>query len=363
MFLENAFPKRVGRRVSLLGPCLVVLLLLSSAITTRTQDAASSGNGVVIVSVIGRDGEPVDRMFDVTLTRIGFDYNNIEQKTGPNGVTQFNGLAYSRYRVMASDPNYNDSGDELELTAARGVVTVTLTVDRKGTDSSETPAKGFALAPKAKKEVDAGMKAMHAGQYNDALQHLQAAYKLAPGNPDVNDILGEIYLTTKDFANAQKYIQNAISIEPDNLSALMDMGYLQVEQKDYVLAEISLERAVNLAPQAWRPYWLLGEAYLRLNQVDKARDEATAAIKTGKGQAFDAEYLLGESLAVLGEHGEAIKALQQLVTDAPDNSNVPAAKTLIARLQAADAVSSLSAPRSSTTADAPANSTAAAQPN
>jgi len=334
MLLANTFAKR-GHRAAFYGACLAAVFSL--CLCGVAAQGVSSGSGVVIVYVVGQDGQPVNRTFSVTLSRIGLGYVSIDQMTGMNGVTQFNGLVFSEYRVIASDPDYKDSSEELELSAARSVVALTLVVEPKDNASSDAPAKGFALAPKAKKEVEAGIKAMEAGEYPRALEHLQTAYKLAPGNPDVNDILGEIYLGMKDFPNAQTYIQRAISIEPDDVPALTDMGSLGIDQKDYAGAKVSLERAVSSAPQDWRPYLLLGLAYLHLNQPEKARDEALAAIKVGKGHAVDAEYLLGESLAIMGDHQGAIKALQQLLADAPDNSNAPAAKVLIARLQAADA--------------------------
>jgi len=338
----------------------LLLAFFSAAFVTSAQDGFGNGSGSVIVYVVGRDGQSVDRTFDVMLSRIGFGYKNVYQKTGTNGVTEFTGLAFSRYRVVASDPLYSDAGAEFEITGARSMLTVTLVVDLK--DESDAPAKGFTLAPKAKKEVLAAIKAMRAGNYDEALEHLQTVYKMAPGNPDVNDMLGEVYLAKSDLANAQTYIQQAVSIEPDNISALTDMGELKIQQRDYVLAEISLKRAVELSPQTWRTHWLLGIVLFRLNQVEKARDEANRAIKLGKGQAFDAQYLLGESLAVLGRHEEAIKALQTFLSGAPNNSNAPAAKTLIARLQAADEASpsSTSPPKP---ADDPSTLGGPAQPN
>ncbi len=356
MFLRIAPQKRTNEarlipKSSSAFLCLICLLVCAfGAGVAQAQDGTTTGPGVIIVYVMGRDGQAVGRMFDVMLSRIGFQYNSLYQRTAPNGVAEFNSLAIAPYRITVSAPGFDDGGAEIELTIARLTATVTVTVDLKDSDSSDEPAKGIVLAPKARKEAAAGLAAMQAGHYDEARQHLEAAYKMAPGNPEINDMLGELYLTTKDFAKAQTYLQRAISIEPDNASALSDMGYLQIQQKDYVLAEINLLRAVSLAPQNWQSHWLLGMAYLHLNQPENARDEANVAIKDGKDQAFDAEYLLGETLAVLGNYGDAMKALDQFLKEAPTSSNAPAAKVLLAKLQSAAILSPANDSQSSTPA-------------
>jgi tetratricopeptide (TPR) repeat protein len=228
------------------------------------------------------------------------------------------------------------------------------------TGGDAPPVKGVVLAPKAKKEMIDALAAMHDGKNEDARQHIEAVYKMAPGNPDVNDVYGEVLLATKEYDKAQEYLQRAISIDPDNVSALSDMGFLRLAQKDYVAGEISAQRAVGIAPQSWFAHYVLGVCELHLNQPQKAADQANLAIKAGKGQAPDAEYLLGESLAVLGKTDDAINVLQQLLKDAPDYSNAAAAKAIIAKLQGLPAAANRGA-SSATVPAAETGSNAASQ--
>ncbi len=333
------------RRNHLRGPiCLAAVLIAAKLVSAQTQSANTNstsntppGSGTVIVYVVGEDGSPVNREFDVTITRAGILYTDHYQTTNSQGMTQFGQLQFAAYQVTASAPGYEEGGAEVEVNGTRNPATVTVTVTPTD-DNSPTPpdAKGLMLAPKAKQEAAAGISAMHAGHYDDAQEHLEAAYKMAPGNPDVNEMLGELFITTKDFDKAQTYIERAISIEPDNATAQTDMGYLHVQRKEYAAAQSNLERAVALTPRNWFTHWLLGLSYLNLNQPAKAEQQATAAIKVGKGQAGDAQYLLGESLALQGRNAEAIRALQQLLKDQPSSSHASSAKALIEKLKTAD---------------------------
>jgi Flp pilus assembly protein TadD len=295
---------------------------------------SSSGSGNVLVYVVGPDGSPIHRSFDVTLTRAGILYTHSYQSTGDSGMTQFTQVPFAEYWITASAPGYKEGSAEVDVNGVQNTSTVSVAVEPTD-DNSPTPpeAKGVMLAPKAKKEASAGISAMQAGHYDEARQHLEAAYKLAPGNPDVNDMLGELYIATKDYPKAEQCLRRALSLEPDNASANTDIGYLRVQQKDYAAAEGSLQSAITLAPQNWFPHWLLGISYLRQGKYEDARQQANAAITVSKGHAPDAQYLLGESQALLGQNKEAIDSLEKLVKESPDSSDVPAAKTLIANLK------------------------------
>ena len=289
--------------------------------------------GMLIVYVVGTEGKPVTGQGVVTILRSG-EVSGPHQDLSTNGVVRFTSLANATYTIIVSVAGYKDARDETDITPNKSMSEVTITMERPGGDSSQQPdAKGVMLAPKAKKEAQKGIDAMRAGQYEEAQMHLEAAYQLAPGNPDLNDRMAELFLTTKNYDKAQTYLQQALSIDPDNAGALTDLGWLRVQQGDNAAAETTLQRAITADPQRWFSHWLLGLAYLRQGRYEDARQEAAEAIKVGKGAAADAQYLLGESLALLGRNEEAINALQQLIKNSPNNSNATPARTLIAKLQ------------------------------
>lgn len=322
--------------------CFVLAAVLPGARLLVAQDtsdpvvAAQGGNprGMLIIYLVGDDGKPVTASGVVTIFRAG-EVSGPNQMTGSSGVARFSPLANAAYTVVASVTGYKDARVEAEVAPEHTVGEVTITMERTGEDTAQQGnAKGITLAPKAKKEAQKGIDAMRAAHYDEAEKHLKAAYDLAPGNPDVNDRLAELFLMTKDYDKAQSYLEKALSIEPDNASALTDIGWLRVQRGDNSGAQGALQRATTLDPNRWFAHWLLGLAYLRQREYEQARIEAATAIKVGKGAAVDAEYLLGESLAALGRQDEAIKALQDFLRDGPNNSDAPAAQMLIVNLRA-----------------------------
>ncbi|HKV48845.1 MAG TPA: tetratricopeptide repeat protein [Candidatus Acidoferrales bacterium] len=324
--------------------CFVVILLLAingSAVCAQDLSdpvvVSQGGNptGMLIVYLTGDDGTPVTTSGVVTIFRAG-EVSGRHENTGSNGVVRFIQLANAAYTIVISVPGYKDARTEADITPNHSAAEVTVTMERLAGDAAdEGNAKGIVLAPKAKKEAQDGIDAMRAGKYEEAEKHLKAAYKLAPGNPDVNDRLGELYLETRDYEKADSYLKQALSLDPDNAGALTDMGWLRMQQGDDVAAETALEHAISLDPQRWFSHYVLGVTYLRERDYERGRSEAATAIKVGKGAAVDAEYLLGECLAASGRNDEAVKELQEFLRDGPNNTNAKAAEKLITNLRAA----------------------------
>ena len=299
--------------------------------STNTQPR---GAATVVVAVLGENGAPPETGGEVTLAPNG-EISGTTESTGSNGVARFSRVPSGTYSVVVRIPGFKEATGSVEVAMNYGTFTTSVTVEPEADETHES--KGFLLAPKAKKELEAGVAALRAHHNDEAQKHLDVAYKLAPGSPEVNDVMGELYLQTKDYTKAQEYIQQAISIEPQNVAALTDMGELRVVQRSYIDAQIPLEQSIVLDPQNWFAHWPLGVAYLHMNDNEKARVEALAAIKAGKGAADDAEYLLGEALAALGRTGEAVQALQTFIASSPKNSYAPSAQAIIAKLQGGEA--------------------------
>jgi Tfp pilus assembly protein PilF len=304
--------------------------------TTGQQPSGQSrtSGAVVVVNVVGEDGGPLSA--EVTVATDG-DTGGHTDLAGSNGVVRFAGMARGSYVVSARSPGFKEGYGSVDVPSGYGVFNTTVRLSPEPDDSSD--ASGVVLAPKAKAEYDKGVEQMRAQHYDESEKHLLAAYKLAPGNPDVNDKLGELYLLTKDFAKSENYLLRALSLDPENNKFLTDLGELRLQQRDYPDAAKTLLKAVSVAPGDWFAHWMLGIAYLHANENEKARDEATQAIKLGKGSANDAEYVLGEALAALGSTDEAIRALRTFLKGSPKNSFAPAAEALIAKLQSGGTVS------------------------
>ncbi|MGH9574466.1 MAG: tetratricopeptide repeat protein [Candidatus Acidiferrales bacterium] len=337
--------KRVwAQRITLLcasfGSLLALILAFPGTTYAQTypgqagqgQSGQRGATAVVVVTVVGEDGGPTGAGAEVTLSSEGD--NGRTDMAGSDGMVRFVGIGRGYYTIKAHELGYDDGFGNVDVATSYG--TFTATVSLRSLASPDTEGKGMVLAPKAREELDKGVEAMRRHQYDEARTHLDAAYKLAPGNPEVNDRLGEFFLVTKDIEKAQDSLQNALSLDPDNVNTLTDLGELRIVQGNYPAAQKSLDQAVNLNQHAWFAHWMLGVVYLRVNENEKARVEATSAIKEGKGSADDAQFVLGEALAKLGRTDEAIRALQMFIKGSPKNSYAPAATAMIAKLESGE---------------------------
>lgn len=301
---------------------------MAAAQMSQPSTAQKPSGGSVRIRVNGTNGQPFEPPARVTL---GNDAAAPPVMVD-NGIADFFRVPAGHYTVTVQSPGYKDVTVDVEVSTL-GMIEANVIMEVADDPETSLGQMGFVLAPKAQKELDDGVAAMRARKFDEAQKHLEAAYSLAPGNPNVNDILGEFFLATKDLPKAKQYFDRASSLDPANVRVLLDSGDVRIQQHDYAAAEPPLEKAIALAPQSQTAHWLLGVAYLDSRDYEKSRLEATTALKLSKGPASNAQYLLGESLAGLGRKDEAIAALQAFVQASPNAPYVTSAQTLISKLQ------------------------------
>jgi hypothetical protein len=191
--------------VRLAGLSLAVIAAITSNSTAPPANAQGRGGAAtVIVNVVATDGGPINQSAQVTLSASGLG-SGATQMTGSNGMADFERVPRGEYQIMVHADGFKDGTGEVEVPGTLGTYESTVTMQRDvPADTKE--AKGTVLAPKAQKELDAGVQAMRQGHYDEAKVHLEAARKLAPGDPGVNERLGELYLFENDIAQALDYL-------------------------------------------------------------------------------------------------------------------------------------------------------------
>lgn len=301
------------------------------ATAISAQFGGGFGDSSIHVSIYVGNGDLLSVPAHVSVSPQG-SLVALQQTICDNGIATFTALPSGNYVVKVEAPGFKEGSAEATLLDA-GEADASITVERTPDPSTDLGAMGVVLAPKASKELNQGIDAMHNAKFDQAQRHLQTAYRLAPGNPDVNSAMGELYLAQKNLPEAEHYIDRATSLGPDNIEALLGSGELRILQQNPAAAESPLEHAVDLAPRNKFAHWLLGVTYFDLGLYEKCRTEALAVIKINKGTATDGAFLLGESLAALGRTAEAVEALKKFVHQVPRDAYTADAKKLIDKLQ------------------------------
>lgn len=321
---------------------LILFFAMSAGIASAqqvhaAQDELSDSN--ITVRVFGPDNHPLGEQAFVVLYQQGSNMQLGTVTTNVGSTAVLTGMpGYGPYTVEVRANGYKNAHKDFEYNAASGRVEVDVVMEPAS--GGAAPVGPPPLNPKAQEHVDKGLRAMHAGKFQEAQKEFTAAQKAAPDNAHVYYLLGASYQKSNDLSNAQKYLARAISIDPDDVEALIALGQIHDQQKNYRAAISSLEKGVTIDAKNWLGHWVLADAYVHVGEYEKARKNAEAAVELGNGSANKALLIEGEALANLGRRDDAIRVLDTFIHDAPADPAIPAVRAFIARLQSAPRQSS-----------------------
>jgi tetratricopeptide (TPR) repeat protein len=250
--------------------------------------------------------------------------------TNESGLAKFPGLIEGEYVVEVSALGYRTVMEDAEIKVgvknqAFGVLMIPEGTLAKGGKSGGPPAK-------AVKEMEKGLQSMQVGKLDDAEQHLKKAQDLAPKYPDVNYLVGVLYMRRGKSGEAREYLQKAVDEAPNHASALLALGEAEMQQRDYSKAAETLDRGLQLQPTAWRARYLIGVASYQLRENEKALEEAKAALASGQDKTGVSLILMGQAQEALHQRDEALASFNRYLKEQPNGSRVNAAKNEIAKL-------------------------------
>jgi tetratricopeptide (TPR) repeat protein len=250
--------------------------------------------------------------------------------TNESGLAKFPGLIEGEYIVEVSAAGFRTVMEDAEIRVglrnlAFGVMMVPDGPMAKGGKAAGPPGKAL-------KEMEKGLQAMQVDKLNEAEQHLKKAQELAPKNPDVNYLVGVLYLRRGKSAEAREYLQKAVDEAPNHASALLALGEAEMKQRDYTKAAGTLERGLQLWPQAWRAHYLVAVASYQMRDYEKALNEAQAAVATGMDKTDAALLLEAQAQGALHQREAALETFNQYLKRQPNRPQAVAARQAIEKL-------------------------------
>ncbi len=255
--------------------------------------------------------------------------------SGESGLVQFQGLLEGVYIVEVTAPGYRSVLEDAAIdTGHRNVAFGVMMVP-----DGPLAKNGHAGGPPAKalKEMEKGLEAMQHEKLNEAEQHLKKAQEMAPKSPDVNYLVGVLYLRRGNSAEAREYLQKAVDAAPNHASALLALGEAEMKQRDYTKAAETLERGLQLQPTAWRAHYLAGVASYQMRDYEKALEEGQAAVASGQDKTGGSLLLVGQAQAALHEREAALATFNQYLKEQPNRPQAAAARQAIEKLSASTA--------------------------
>lgn len=301
---------------------------------TNEISTSPFGRGASItVRVAGENGLMLNEQALVKLSS-PMNAMNLWRTTEDRSEVTFTDVPLANYEVEVSAAGYETKTEDVSVFSANENFAVFIQLRRSdGGDSVGLP--GQVLVGRARSEAQKGIADLNAGKLKDAQKHLEKAYKIAPGNADLNYLMAILSSRSNQTTEAEGYLTKAISINGKHVRALTMLGELHLRQKDYKGAVGPLQQAVSANANFWMAHWLLANAYLKNGEFEKSSEEAKKAIQTDKGDTAELELVLGQALAHLGKLKEAEKAFETFLAKNPNSPAAGSVRSWIAQVESA----------------------------
>ncbi|HSH83172.1 MAG TPA: tetratricopeptide repeat protein, partial [Herpetosiphonaceae bacterium] len=165
-------------------------------------------------------------------------------------------------------------------------------------------------APRALTLRRLALALMHAGQYDEASTVSGHAATLAPGDPTVASIQGQLAQQRGDMARAVQYYARAVALDPSAGRHHLRLGGALLEAGEIEVARDHLEQATELEPARALGWVLLSQVLLRLRQPERGLTAAQRATQLAHTDG-SAWRQLAAAAAALGEVDMALDAFER----------------------------------------------------
>src|SRR5437899_2338911 len=249
------------------------------------------------------------------------------------GQTVFGGLGPGEYTIVVSAPGYLTATERVNLTHGSESEQAYIALKRDSSSSTVVAPQGPpALSPKLQKELGKAVGALQANRLEEAQKHADEAYRLAPGNPEVNYIRGLLADRRGKLAVAQASWEKTLSLDPSHGLTLQALATMMARKGDYPAAKGYLERALQVDANSWRAHELLAVVCFRQSDFAEAVSHAERSLELGKNLANGARLPLAESLIQQNQIAPAMEVLRAFLDGRPAKEQAAIANNLMQKL-------------------------------
>jgi type IV pilus assembly protein PilF len=163
-----------------------------------------------------------------------------------------------------------------------------------------------------------GDSLLQEGKPTQALGELLKAAELDPDDPQIHNVLGVVYLEKGMTLQAAEQFQKALALDPKYIEVRNNLGiaYLRAGKIQEAIKELNLavESPLYTTPQF--AYYNLGQAYLALQDYEKARANYTESLKLSPQYSLS-YYGLGLTWKAVENWEQAAEAFKKTIEYAP----------------------------------------------
>ena len=144
---------------------------------------------------------------------------------------------------------------------------------------SKTEVLDSRVPEEARQEFEKGRAALKDKKPTEAVAHFESAARIYPAFYEAHVALGDAYMETQKWAQAERPLRRALELKPEASDTLITLGEVYRRQKKYAEAETALVSALKLNRNSWQGHFTLGRVYWETNEVLKAAPHVGQALK------------------------------------------------------------------------------------
>jgi len=154
----------------------------------------------------------------------------------------------------------------------------------------------------------------------EAISLLEGMIARSP-SATLDDLLGDAYTQTREFAKAEKAYRKAVDLDPSELGHLRGLGQTLLSEEKYADALSVYQKLADLMPDDADVYLRMAQIYRELHQLDKAEESVVKARQYAPGTV---EVMYNEAMIyeAQGRFEDAIRVLSDAVTGVKTQSTV-----------------------------------------
>ena len=164
-------------------------------------------------------------------------------------------------------------------------------------------------APGSTKLIDDGLAALQAGQFANALTHLEEALRVAPNDPEALHLLGLAYENLGEREKALQSLERAVSIDPNEVAFRVNFSAILERAGKLNDAVTHLHHAAKTVPQDNEICLRLAKLAFSAANFEMSADCFSHLFSAAPGNATIYQGL-ALSLMRLGRYGDVLKVTQ-----------------------------------------------------
>jgi tetratricopeptide (TPR) repeat protein len=157
--------------------------------------------------------------------------------------------------------------------------------------------------------IEKGWSLISLGDYAGAIQSLEKALALAPGDVQAQSLLGWAQMLHEDYDDALSTFSRVLMKEPANALARINVGYICLKKRIFGEAIEHLSKAIRLdndRKATLYAHYYLGLVYLEREMYEDAQSFFRKTLKLGPN-LIEAYFELGRALWFAGQRDEAMQ--------------------------------------------------------